>query len=171
MNIEQKHPQEVKFYEKNTKNHPQEQINKIIRSINKFGFNVPVVVDKDSIIICGHGRVIAARQMGLETIPVLTKEDLSDEQVRSYRIADNKVAESDWNEDFLKEEIQDLLDEHCNLKDTGFDEEEISKILDEVEEVATKARTMVDTDIEVDALGKHIITCPHCNTVFKRKEK
>ena len=86
---------DVKPYEANTKTHPKEQIDKIVASIQRFGFDQPIVVDANGVIIKGHGRRLAAIQMNLKKVPVVVRDDLSRDEVRAARIADNQVAKSD----------------------------------------------------------------------------
>lgn len=108
-------------------------------SISKFGFKVPIVIDKNGVIVCGHTRYKAAKRLGMETVPCIMADDLSDEQIRAYRLADNKVAEfSQWDFDLLGEELEKLLD--FDMASLGFfededeaDEEEQEEITPEVE--------------------------------------
>jgi len=124
----------VKPYSKNTKKHPDDQVQKIARSIQEFGWDQPIVTDKDMVIIKGHGRLLAAKVLGLTQVPVLIRSDLTPTQVKASRIADNRVAESDWDIDMLKFEITDLQEEQFNLDILGFTDREIKDLLvDEVE--------------------------------------
>lgn len=97
-------------YEKNAKKHPKEQVRMVASSMQEFGFDVAkaIEVDKDGIIINGHGRRLAAIEAGLDTVPVRVRDDLTDAQVRAYRIADNKAAESSYDTGLLTEELRDL---------------------------------------------------------------
>lgn len=81
-------------YEKNPRKIPQEAIDRVAASIKEFGFKQPIVVDKDMVIIVGHTRLLAAKKLGYETVPVLVASDLSPEKARAYRLADNKTNES-----------------------------------------------------------------------------
>src|ERR1035438_8388309 len=98
----------IKPYPKNAKVHPQKQVGQIARSITEFGFNQPIVVDANNEIIVGHGRYFAAKKLNLADVPVIVKEDLTPEQVRAYRLADNKLNESDWEQKLLIEELKGL---------------------------------------------------------------
>ena len=100
----------IKKYEKNAKKHPEEQIQAIAHSIKEFGFKQPLVLDSNNVIIIGHGRYEAARALNLAELPCLYADDLNREQIKALRLADNKVAESDWDEDLLKAEILDIDD-------------------------------------------------------------
>lgn len=102
-------------YEFNSKDHPDKQINALANSIKEFGFNVPVVIDKSNIIIAGHGRVLAAKKLKLTEIPVIEKSDLTEVQVRKYRLLDNKIAElAEDNEDNIKMELLEIDDMEVN---------------------------------------------------------
>ena len=108
-------------YHNNTKKHPEEQVNKIASQIREFGFDQPITVDRYMIIITGHGRVQACKKLGLKRVPFIVRDDLSEAQIRAKRIADNKVAESEWDEDLLKVEFDLLKDADFDLGLTGFD--------------------------------------------------
>ena len=171
MKIDLYDPKELIFYEKNNKLHPKEQIDKIKKSIEEFGFNVPVIIDKDKVIIAGHGRVTAARQLGLKEIPTLTKDDLTEQQIRAYRITDNKTAESEWDIKFLNEELKDLLDSDYDETLTGFDLEEMENMFNKDKEEITEKDVIdilpddikkIKTDISMGdcfKLGEHLLVC------------
>jgi ParB-like chromosome segregation protein Spo0J len=135
-------------YAGNPKAHPPEQIQKIAASIREFGFLVPLVVDRQGLIIAGHGRYEAARLLGTEKVPCIDAGRLSPEQVRAFRIADNKVAECDWIEEVLLEELKSLSASGYDITLTGFTVEDITgdgdelerKILDEKEHAPTPDR-------------------------------
>lgn len=97
-------------YERNNKIHDETQINRIANSIKEFGFRQPIVVDKNNIIIVGHGRFEWAKKLGLKKVPVEVADDLTDEQIKKYRILDNKLNESDYNLANLKSELDSLKD-------------------------------------------------------------
>lgn len=123
MNIINKKIDEVIPYVNNPRNNAG-AVDKVAMSIKEFGFKVPIVIDLKNEIITGHTRVLAAKQLGLSEVPCIVADDLSDEQVKAFRIADNRVAEfSEWDADLLLAEIEDLGDMF-----TGFDVEELKKI-------------------------------------------
>ena len=124
MEIIYKSPDELIPYENNAKEHPAEQIELIKNSIREFGFKTPVVVDKNMTIISGHGRVLASKELGMNRIPVIIADDLSAEQAKMLRLADNKVSESQWENDILDFELLEMQDFY-NIKDFGFDLDEI----------------------------------------------
>jgi len=110
---------EITPYKKNAKEHPLEQIDKISRSIQAFGFNQPLVLDKDKVIIVGHGRYLAAQQLGWDEVPCIIV-DLPKDKAEAYRLADNKLNESEWNLTLVIESLKDLDVELAEL--TGFDD-------------------------------------------------
>jgi hypothetical protein len=96
-------------YEKNAKKHPKEQVKKIANSIREFGWNAsPIEVEIDGTIINGHGRRLAALSLNMEKVPVVVRSDLTDEQVRAYRLADNETARSEYDTGLMSEELQGL---------------------------------------------------------------
>ena len=98
-------------YKRNNRVHNAASIAKLKASVATFGFVVPILIDKDHVIIAGHGRYEAARLLGLDMVPTVTAAHLSNAQVRALRIADNRLAElSDWNEEALQIEFADLAD-------------------------------------------------------------
>lgn len=116
----------------NSRTHSPAQIQKIATSIRRFGFNNPVLVDQEGLIIAGHGRTEAARLLGLKEVPTLRLEHLSDAQKRAYVIADNRLAElAGWDRDILAIELQHLLDVEVDFEvtDIGFDAAEIDLLL------------------------------------------
>jgi len=98
----------IKPYEKNAKRHPKEQIEKLAAIIKRHGFDQPIVVDSAGVIIKGHGRLLASKQLGLKKVPVLVRADLTPAQVREARIADNRVTEFGWDMDLVTQELQEL---------------------------------------------------------------
>lgn len=115
----------LKPYEKNAKKHPAEQVEHIANSIREFGFRQPLVIDKDNVLVIGHGRLLAAKKLGLDTVPCVRADDLTDEQIKALRLADNKTNESEWDFDLLGGELDDIFD--IDMEQFGFDLEENSK--------------------------------------------
>lgn len=109
----------IKPYERNAKKHPDEQVGHIANSIREFGWQQPIVVDKDGVIVIGHGRLLAAKKLGLDEVPVVKNEDLSESQIKALRIADNKLNESIWDNDLLGSDLKDILDD-IDMTDFGF---------------------------------------------------
>lgn len=119
MDVEYIKIKSIKPYEGNAKEHPEEQIERIANSIGSFGWQQPIVVDDQGVIIIGHGRYLAAKRLCLDEVPVVRSGNLSPEQVKALRLADNKVAESDWDLDLLNTELDGILD--IDMSDFGFD--------------------------------------------------
>lgn len=80
----------IKPYERNAKKHPSEQVEHIANSIKEFGWQQPIVVDKDGVVVIGHGRLLAVKKLGYAEVPIVRAEDLSEQQIKALRIADNK---------------------------------------------------------------------------------
>lgn len=116
-------------YARNSKKHPKEQIEKIAVQISQVGFLVPIVVDKDMVIVSGHGRLEAAKSLNLAQVPVLVADHLTEEQAMAFRIADNKVAESEWDLPMLAFELGTLERMNIDLTLTGYGLEEAKSIL------------------------------------------
>jgi hypothetical protein len=135
LSIEYKLVTELKPHTRNARIHSRHQIRQIADSIGIFGFTNPVLVDRNDFIVAGHGRVEAAKLLGLERVPTIRLEGLSDDQLRAYIIADNKVAENaGWDKEILAVELQHLLTLDCaefEVTLTGFEIPEIDMILEE----------------------------------------
>ena len=109
-------------YERNAKIHGPQQIEKLKDSIREFGFLTPCLIDGDLNIIAGHGRVMAAKELGMETVPCVFVEGLTDAQRRAYILADNKLGElGEWDMDIVTDELTALADEDFDISLTGFD--------------------------------------------------
>lgn len=123
-------------YARNSRTHSDEQVSQIAASIREFGFLNPIIIDGDNGIIAGHGRVMAAQRLGIDSLPCVDASHLSDLQRRAYVIADNKLPElAGWNDEMLMLEFNDLAIHGFDLSLTGFDLDEISKIFDETKGV------------------------------------
>jgi len=122
-------------YARNAKTHGPDQVAKIAASMAEFGWTVPVLVSSDGEVIAGHGRILAATQLGLSDAPVIVLDHLSEAQRRAYRIADNKLTEiGEWNDAFLLDELKGLVEDEFDLSLIGFGEAELSALLDGIEE-------------------------------------
>jgi ParB-like chromosome segregation protein Spo0J len=109
-------------WEGNPRHHSEDQIHKIAASIREFGWTIPVVVDTKGTILAGHGRVMAAYELNLKRVPVITARGWSESQKRAYVLADNKLTElSTWNQEALTEELQRLVTDGFDIEVTGFD--------------------------------------------------
>ena len=120
MTIENINPNDLTLYKGNAKYHPQAQIDQIAESITRFGFRQPVVIDKDNVVVIGHGRVLAARKLGLTEVPCERADDLTATQIKALRLADNRTNESKWKERALKFELLELSPS-IDLTSFGFD--------------------------------------------------
>ena len=118
-------------YDRNTKKHDKTQINNVAESIKQYGFVQPIVIDKNNVVVIGHCRLLAAKQLKMKEVPCVCVDDLTDEQVKALRIVDNKSNESEWDFDILPDELEQL-----NLSDFdfdfGIDDDEENKIKSEV---------------------------------------
>lgn len=110
-------------YIRNNKEHNKEQVNMIANSIKEFGFNQPLVIDWDNVVVVWHGRLLAAKQLKMDEVPCVRMENLTEEQINKYRILDNKLNESDWSELNLKEELDILGD--MNFGDLELSKEDL----------------------------------------------
>ena len=110
----------IQSYPKNAKKHPKRQIEQVAASIQEFGFNQPVVIDNNNVVIVGHGRLEAAKLLGMTEVPVI-KVNLTEEQANAYRLADNKLNESEWDMGLVIEELKGLSEQMLEL--TGFDKD------------------------------------------------
>jgi len=117
-------------YARNSRTHSDDQIAQIAASIREFGFLNPIIVDGDNGIIAGHGRVLAAQKLGMESLPCIEASHLTDAQRKAYIIADNKLAlNAGWDDELLKIELQDLEAADFDLSITGFSDEETMALL------------------------------------------
>jgi len=124
-------------YARNSRTHSEAQVSKIAASIREFGFLNPVIVDGSSGIIAGHGRIMAAQKLGIETVPVIEASHLTDAQRRAYVIADNRLAlDAGWDDEMLRVEFAELEELGFDLELTGFGVDEIGALdFDEGESV------------------------------------
>jgi DNA modification methylase len=155
-------------YARNSRTHSDAQVAQIAASISEFGWTNPVIVDGSNGIIAGHGRVLAARKLGLDTVPCIEVAHMSEAQKRAYVIADNKLAlNAGWDDELLKVEFSDLMAEGFDISVIGFDELEIDALLgveasegltdeDEVPEAPAQPVTVLG---DVWLMGKHRLMC------------
>ncbi len=130
LNVQQIALEQLVPYARNARTHSETQVAQIAGSIAEFGFVNPVLVGGDNIIIAGHGRVMAAKKLGLKTVPTIKLDHLTENQRRALVIADNKIAENaGWDEELLRLELQNLADEDFDLDLLGFDDVELDDLL------------------------------------------
>lgn len=147
---------EIKPYSKNAKKHPKKQVEQIASSIKEFGFNQPIVIDSNNTVIVGHGRLEAAKLLGLLDVPVL-KVELSEERAKSYRLADNKLNESEWDMGLVIEELKGLSDSMIDL--TSFSKDlilESDEKDDLIPAIPDRAKTVIG---DIYRLGNHSVIC------------
>jgi ParB-like nuclease domain len=123
----------VKPYDKNAKIHTETQISALVSVIKTQGWDVPIVVDKDGVVIKGHGRRLAALSMGLKEVPVIVRRDMSEAQVKAARLSDNRVAMGDFDVDAIKDELEALKTDGFDLSTMGFDDKEVKMMLGELD--------------------------------------
>lgn len=160
-------------YDRNPRTHSPAQVKKIAASMAEFGFTNPVLVDKSDGIIAGHGRLEGAKLLGLETVPVVVLDYLTDAQRRAYIIADNRLAEdAGWDEDLLAEELGDLRAEGFDLELTGFEADELDDLLVDLDDGPAATEPADEDDVppvdqappvarpgDVWRLGSHRVMC------------
>lgn len=130
LKIEYRKVSELLPYARNARTHSDEQVSQLAASIKEFGFNNPVAIDADGMILCGHGRVMAAQKLHMAEVPTVCLSHLSDTQVKAYILADNKLAlNAGWDNDMLKVELKELKDSDFDLNLTGFSDDELKNIL------------------------------------------
>lgn len=113
---------ELKPYKKNAKKHPKEQVERIANSIKEFGFfeHRAVAIDKDDYVVEGHGRILAAKKAGLTQVPTICLDDMTEEQIKAWRLIENKTAESSYDETMINKEIEELLQSDIDMEAFGF---------------------------------------------------
>jgi site-specific DNA-methyltransferase (adenine-specific) len=159
MNIIELKLADIKPYEKNPRKND-EAVKYVAESIKEFGFKVPIVIDGNNVIVCGHTRYKASKKLGLETVPCIIADDLTEEQIKAYRLADNKVAEqAEWNFDLLGDELADIFD--IDMSYFGFEdmtvEEEVEVIEDDFEvELPEEPKAKLG---DIYQLGNHRLMC------------
>ena len=156
LQVEYLSPTELKPYANNAKLHPAEQVEQIKKSIEEFGFNDPIAVWKDDEVIEGHGRLIAALEMGLESVPVIRLDRLTDEQRRAYILVHNKLTMNSGFENLILDmELSDI--DGIDMTEFGFEDIEFN-------EEALKDM-FADADEEEKPPKK--VQCPHCGERFE----
>jgi len=155
-------------YAKNARTHSDEQVAQIAGSIKEFGFNNPILVDKDNSVIAGHGRLMAARKLGMDKVPVVELQHLTESQRKAYVLADNRIAlNSGWDTSMLSLELQDLKDD-IDLSLLGFDPDELDALLNPIEETEGLTDEDAVPDVpdepktklgDIYILGNHRLMC------------
>lgn len=120
MEVKYVSPADLIPYAKNAKQHPPEQVERIANSIKRFGWQQPIVVDRDNVVIIGHGRLFAAKELMLDSVPVVYADNLTEDEVNALRLADNKTNESAWDFSALEEELAALNIAGIDMTQFGF---------------------------------------------------
>ncbi len=157
MDIKQVKIEELKPYSKNAKKHNKKQIDGVAKSIERFGFVQPIVIDKNNEVIIGHCRLDASKQLKMTEVPCVVADSLTDEEVQALRLADNKLNESDWDMDLVIDELKGLSTEMLDL--TGFDRDLIIEPDDRDDEVPDVPKEPKSKLGEIYQLGNHRIMC------------
>lgn len=144
-------------YDMNAKIHSEMQVSNVANSIKRFGWRQPLVVDANNVVIIGHCRLLAAKRLGLETVPVTYADDLTDEEIQELRIVDNKLNESPWDYAVLKDDISDL----------GFDgfEPMFDDLFEDPGDVQPKEKK------EPAEKTEEVCRCPRCGAIARRLGK
>ena len=154
MNIKEIAIDNLREYENNPRNNDN-AVDAVAESIREFGFKVPAVVDRNNVIVCGHTRVKAAQKLGMETVPCIIADDLTPEQIKAFRLADNKTGElAGWDFAKLEEELSEL--DGFDMSAFGFvenDEVDIDSFFEDAEEKKEKEPKRIQ--------------CPHCGEWFE----
>lgn len=147
---------EIVPYENNPRNNDS-AVDKVAASIHEFGFKVPIIVDKDNVIVAGHTRLKAAQKLGIDSVPVIKADDLSEEQIKAFRLADNKTSEfAEWDFEALTAELEAIS--NIDMSEFGFDELEADLEEPERESVDIedeKYQLVIDCDSEEDMQEKY----------------
>lgn len=152
MDIILKKVKDLKPYEKNPRKN-EEAVKYVANSIKEFGFKVPIVIDKNNVIVAGHTRLLAAKELELTEVPCIVADDLTDEQIKAFRLADNKVSEkANWDFDLLFGELDELT--NFDMADFGFNDAITNIHWDEVEEITEK---------NYDKPEHVMLECPFCH--------
>ena len=169
LNVQQTQLERLIPYASNARTHSEAQVAQIAGSIAEFGFVNPVLLGSDNVIIAGHGRIMAARKLGLKTVPTINLDHLSKNQIRALVIADNRIAEnSGWDEELLRVELQNLADEDFNLDLLGFGDKELEDLLSSPDDDDTAAldenvpevqENHISENGDVWIMGDHRLIC------------
>jgi ParB-like chromosome segregation protein Spo0J len=141
----------------------------VAAAIREFGFRVPILAKSDKTIVDGHLRLKAAKKLGLEEVPVLLCDDMTDVQVRAFRLSVNKVSEfADWDSEMLRVELDALGKDGFDLELTGFSLDEVATLLIDGSDFEPGSE---DDQGQLDKLDPKIVTCPHCSKEFDSREQ
>lgn len=160
LNIKYMNIRDLKPYKKNAKKHNKEQVEQIANSIKEFGFTQPVIIDKNNEVVAGHGRILGAKKAGLKQVPTVCLEELTEEQIKAYRLVDNKLNESEWDRDLLNTELSGLWD--AGEVDMTLFDFNMDSLFEEPEEKEVKFKTKEKHDVVL-----HFKNTQDMNRAFK----
>ena len=167
LKVEYKNIKDLIPYCNNSRTHSDEQVQQIASSIKEFGFTNPVLIDEQGGIIAGHGRVMAAKKLGLAEVPCVVLDGLSEAQKKAYIIADNKLAlNSGWDADILKVEMERLGELGFDLSLTGFDDIELGNMFLDGEDLTEPDSSTKEIDTDEYEMS---CICPKCGFEFDDK--
>lgn len=151
---------EIRPYEKNPRKN-ENAVKYVKESIRQFGFKVPIVIDSNRVIVCGHTRLLAAKSLGLTDVPCIMADDLTDDQIKAFRLADNKVGEfAEWDLDLLGDELNAIADaSDIDMGDFGFDLSDDDEETEVVEDEVPEEVEPVCKKGEIWQLGRHRLMC------------
>ena len=157
MNVKEINIKDIRPYEKNPRKN-NSAVAYVAESIKQFGFKVPIIIDKNNVIVAGHTRYKAAKKLRINTVPVIIADDLTDEQIKAFRLADNKVAEqAEWDIDLLNEELEEIFD--IDMTDFGFEVLEEEKEVEEDGYEPVKPKEPVTQKGDIWKMGGHVLLC------------
>jgi ParB-like chromosome segregation protein Spo0J len=157
-------------YANNPRNN-EEAIEKVARSIDEFGWQQPIVVDENMVVIVGHTRLLAAKSLGLNEVPIHVADKLTDEQARAYRLADNRTNEyASWNMNLVGIELRELDDLGMDIELTGFSNIELASLLIDPELIDESYDKNGVMEIGQEDFNKFDNKCPRCGFEFDDKK-
>ena len=167
MNIIEREVDKLIPYSKNAKKHDETQISNVAESIKQFGFVQPVVVDKNGVIVIGHCRTLAAKKLGMKTVPCVMVDELTDEQVRALRIIDNKTNESPWDMELLAEELPEISLDGFDMSFGiySYSDADLDSFFKDAEPADEEQAKEKNETAEENQDRE--VRCPHCGERFK----
>ena len=167
MKIEKVKIEEIKLYENNAKIHPEWQVEQIKNSIIEFGFNDPIAIDENNVIIEGHGRYLALKELDYTEVEIIRLDHLTEEQKVAYAIAHNKLTmNTDFDTEKLRTELSKLEESNFDLSVLGFENIELEEIMEvDFEEVLE-----IEEEETENERTRHKLICPHCNHIALKSE-
>jgi len=167
-NITERNVDELIEYATNPREIGSDAVDKLAAMIHEFGFRVPIIAKSDGLIVDGHLRLLAAKKLGMTKVPCLSADDMSESQIKAFRIAVNKAAEfAAWDDELLAVELQLLKDDDFDMDLIGFDMDELDNMLGDVNFSAGE----LEDQGKLDELDPVWINCPHCGKEFDSRSR